>query len=241
MTHFRIVLVSVLAAGIGVIAGLVAFALYHLIGLFTNVLFFHRVRFDLPSLANQPLGWGVIPLAAAGGLAVGLMAKFGSEKIRGHGIPEAMEAVMFNRSRISPKVAILKPLSAAIAIGSGGPFGAEGPIIQTGGAFGSAVGQVLHVTAAERKVLLACGAAAGMAATFSAPIAAVILAVELLIFEFKTRSFVPLVQFHRDERTRCAHGAGADVRSGCHGFWPTASSADVPAAGRDLRAHGRWF
>ncbi len=128
-----------------------------------------------------------------GGLIVGLMAHFGSDKIRGHGIPEAMEAVLVNRSRIEPKVAILKPLSAAIAIGTGGPFGAEGPIIQTGGAVGSLVGQLLHMTAAERKVLLACGAAAGMAATFSTPIAGVILAIELLLFEFKSRSFIPLV------------------------------------------------
>src|ERR1700719_4429184 len=121
------------------------------------------------------------------------MAKYGTSKIKGHGIPEAMEAVLVNRSRIAPRVAILKPLSAAIAIGTGGPFGAEGPIIQTGGAIGSLVGQVFHTTAAERKVLLACGAAAGMSATFSTPIAGVILAIELLLFEFKSRSFIPLV------------------------------------------------
>ena len=121
------------------------------------------------------------------------MAKYGSSKIKGHGIPEAMEAVLVNRSRIQPRVAILKPISAAIAIGTGGPFGAEGPIIQTGGALGSLVGQVFHTTAAERKVLLACGAAAGMSATFNTPIAGVILAIELLLFEFKSRSFIPLV------------------------------------------------
>src|SRR5215813_2610891 len=121
------------------------------------------------------------------------MAKYGTPKIKGHGIPEAMEAVLANRSRIEPRVAILKPISAAIAIGTGGPFGAEGPIIQTGGAIGSLVGQVLHTTASERKVLLACGAAAGMSATFNTPIAGVILAIELLLFEFKSRSFIPLV------------------------------------------------
>ena len=121
------------------------------------------------------------------------MAKYGSPKIKGHGIPEAMEAVLFNRSRIQPRVAVLKPLSAALAIGTGGPFGAEGPIIQTGGAVGSLVGQVFHTTASERKVLLACGAAAGMSATFNTPIAGVILAIELLLFEFKSRSFIPLV------------------------------------------------
>jgi len=128
-----------------------------------------------------------------GGLIVGLIAKYGTPKIKGHGIPEAMEAVLINRSRIAPRVAILKPISAAIAIGTGGPFGAEGPIIQTGGAIGSLVGQFLHTTASERKVLLACGAAAGMSATFNTPIAGVILAIELLLFEFKSRSFIPLV------------------------------------------------
>src|SRR5207302_8133721 len=135
----------------------------------------------------------ILVVPAAGGLLIGLMAKYGSSKIRGHGIPEAMEAVLVNRSRIAPRVAILKPLSAAIAIGTGGPFGAEGPIIQTGGAVGSLVGQAMHTTAAERKVLLACGAAAGMSATFNTPIAGVILAIELLLFEFKSRSFIPLV------------------------------------------------
>jgi H+/Cl- antiporter ClcA/CBS domain-containing protein len=135
----------------------------------------------------------VILVPVVGGVIVGVMAKYGSSKIKGHGIPEAMEAVLTNRSRIEPKVAILKPISAAIAIGTGGPFGAEGPIIQTGGAIGSLVGQVLHTTAVERKVLLACGAAAGMSATFNTPIAGVILAIELLLFEFKSRSFIPLV------------------------------------------------
>ena len=126
-----------------------------------------------------------------GGIIIGFMAKYGSDKIKGHGIPEAMEAVLTSRSRIEAKVAILKPLSAAIAIGTGGPFGAEGPIIQTGGAFGSLVGQIISTTAAERKVLLACGAGAGMAATFNTPIAGVILAIELLLFEFRARSFIP--------------------------------------------------
>src|SRR5438445_10765963 len=128
-----------------------------------------------------------------GGVIVAFMAKYGTGKIKGHGIPEAMEAVLINRSRIEPRVAILKPISAAIAIGTGGPFGAEGPIIQTGGAVGSLVGQVFHTTAAERKGLLACGAAAGMSAKFNTPIAGVILAIELLLFEFKSRSFILLV------------------------------------------------
>ena len=191
--QFRIVLVSFLAAAIGLVAGLVAYALYKLIGLFTNLFFFHEWSTTFRSVGSHHLGAWVILVPVVGGLIVGVMAKYGSSKIKGHGIPEAMEAVLTNRSRIEPKVAILKPISAAIAIGTGGPFGAEGPIIQTGGAIGSLVGQVLHTTAVERKVLLACGAAAGMSATFNTPIAGVILAIELLLFEFKSRSFIPLV------------------------------------------------
>ncbi len=190
---FRTGLVSLLAAAVGMAAGVIAWLLYNLIGLFTNLAFYHHVSFAFHSPRENHLGLLVIVIPVIGGVIVGIMARYGSEKIRGHGIPEAMEAVLINRSRIEPKVAILKPLSAAIAIGTGGPFGAEGPIIQTGGAVGSLVGQVLHMTAAERKVLLACGAAAGMAATFSTPIAGVIIAIELLLFEFKSRSFIPLV------------------------------------------------
>jgi CIC family chloride channel protein len=191
--QFRMVLVSFLAAGIGLLAGLIAFVLYKLIGLFTNIFFYHRFVADFISAQHNHLGLWVIPIPVIGGIIVGFMAKYGTSKIKGHGIPEAMEAVMVNRSRIEPRVAILKPLSAAIAIGTGGPFGAEGPIIQTGGAVGSLVGQAFHTTASERKVLLACGAAAGMSATFNTPIAGVILAIELLLFEFKARSFIPLV------------------------------------------------
>jgi CIC family chloride channel protein len=190
---FRMLLVSILSAAIGLVAGVVAFALYKLIGLFTNLFFFHRWSADFSSAQHNHLGWMVIVVPVIGGLIVGVMAKYGTSKIKGHGIPEAMEAVLFNRSRIAPRVAILKPISAAIAIGTGGPFGAEGPIIQTGGAIGSLVGQAFHTTAVERKVLLACGAAAGMSATFNTPIAGVILAIELLLFEFKSRSFIPLV------------------------------------------------
>jgi H+/Cl- antiporter ClcA len=190
---FRMLLISFLAAAIGLVAGVVAFALYKLIGLFTNLFFFHRWSADFSSAQHHHLGWLVIVVPVIGGLIVGVMAKYGTSKIKGHGIPEAMEAVLFNQSRIAPRVAILKPISAAIAIGTGGPFGAEGPIIQTGGAIGSLVGQAFHTTAVERKVLLACGAAAGMSATFNTPIAGVILAIELLLFEFKSRSFIPLV------------------------------------------------
>jgi CIC family chloride channel protein len=191
--QFRMVMISFLAAAIGLVAGLVAFVLYKLIGLFTNIFFFHRWSTEFTSVRFHHLGAWVILVPVIGGLVVGVMAKYGTSKIKGHGIPEAMEAVLVNRSRIAPRVALLKPISAAIAIGTGGPFGAEGPIIQTGGAIGSLVGQVLHTTAVERKVLLACGAAAGMSATFNTPIAGVILAIELLLFEFKSRSFIPLV------------------------------------------------
>jgi H+/Cl- antiporter ClcA len=190
---FRIGFISLLAAIIGVLAGLIAYLLYDLIGLFTNLAYYHTWSFHFRSPEQSNLGPWIILTPVIGGLIVGFMGKYGSEKIKGHGIPEAMEAVLVSRSRIEAKVAILKPLSAAIAIGTGGPFGAEGPIIQTGGAFGSLVGQFVSTTAAERKVLLACGAGAGMAATFNTPIAGVILAIELLLFEFRSRSFIPLV------------------------------------------------
>jgi H+/Cl- antiporter ClcA len=191
--QFRMVLISFLAAGVGLVAGVVAYALYHLIGFFTNLFFFHKISAHFHSARDNQLGLLVIAIPVIGGLIVGLMAKYGTSKIKGHGIPEAMEAVLVSHSRIEPRVALLKPLSAAIAIGTGGPFGAEGPIIQTGGALGSLVGQIVHTTTAERKVLLGCGAAAGMSATFNTPIAGVILAIELLLFEFKSRSFIPLV------------------------------------------------
>jgi chloride channel protein, CIC family len=191
--QFRLVMISFLAAGIGLLAGGIAFLLYKLIGLFSNIAFYGHFSAVFMSPRYNHLGLWVILIPVIGGLIVGVMAKYGSSKIKGHGIPEAMEAVLVNRSRIEPRVAILKPISAAIAIGTGGPFGAEGPIIQTGGAVGSLIGQLLHTTASERKVLLACGAAAGMSATFNTPIAGVILAIELLLFEFKSRSFIPLV------------------------------------------------
>ena len=190
---YRLGLISLLAAFVGFLAGIVAYVLYDLIGLFTNLAYYHEWSFHFRSPENTPIGAWIIVTPVVGGIIIGFMAKYGSEKIKGHGIPEAMEAVLTSRSRIEAKVAILKPLSAAIAIGTGGPFGAEGPIIQTGGALGSLVGQILSTTASERKVLLACGAGAGMAATFNTPIAGVILAIELLLFEFRSRSFIPLV------------------------------------------------
>jgi CIC family chloride channel protein len=190
---YRLGLISILAALIGIIAGFIAYILYDLIGLITNLAYYHEWSFHFRSPEHTQLGPWIIVTPVIGGIIVGFMAKYGSEKIKGHGIPEAMEAVLTSRSRIEAKVAILKPLSAAIAIGTGGPFGAEGPIIQTGGAMGSLIGQIISSTASERKVLLACGAGAGMAATFNTPIAGVILAIELLLFEFRSRSFIPLV------------------------------------------------
>ena len=190
---FRLEFVSLLAGVVGILAGIIAYILYDLIGLFTNLAYYHEWSFHFRSPEHTQIGPWIIVTPVIGGLIIGFMAKYGSEKIKGHGIPEAMEAVLTSRSRIEAKVAILKPLSAAIAIGTGGPFGAEGPIIQTGGAVGSLVGQFISTTAVERKVLLACGAGAGMAATFNTPIAGVILAIELLLFEFRARSFIPLV------------------------------------------------
>lgn len=191
---FRLLLISALAVVVGLIGGVAAWLLFMMIALFSNLVFFHTWSLVLPlDLQHNGLGAWIFIVPAIGGLIVGLLAKYGTPKICGHGIPEAMEAILLNRSKISPKVAIYKPIGTAVAIGTGAPFGSEGPVIQMGGAIGSMVGQLLHVTASERKVLLACGAAAGMAATFSTPIAAVIFSIELLLFEFKPRSFIPLV------------------------------------------------
>ena len=169
-----------------------AWALLKLINLATNLAYGGKLSAAPATIDGSTLGWGSVLIPVAGCLIIGLMARFGSEKIRGHGIPEAMEAILIGRSRIQPKVALLKPLSSAISIGSGGPFGAEGPIIMTGGAFGSLFAQLFHLSNAERKTLLVAGAAAGMSATFGTPVAAMLLAVELLLFEWKPRSFVPV-------------------------------------------------
>lgn len=190
--QFRLVRVSLLAMLIGVLAGIAAKLLDALIGLVTNLAFYGRISPEIVSPLASQLGALIIFVPALGGLLIGLMAKYGTPLVRGHGIPEAMEAVLLNKSRIPARAALLKPISAAISIGSGQPFGAEGPIIQTGASIGSLLGQMLHTTTAERKVLLACGSAAGLAAIFGTPIAAVIFAIELLLFEFRTRSFIPL-------------------------------------------------
>ncbi len=191
-TTLRVLPISALAVGIGVLCAYVALALLRLIGLFTNLFYYGHWGGALVSPAGNHLGWYAVLVPVGGGLIVGLMARYGSERIRGHGIPEAIEAILINGSRVEPKVAFLKPVASAIAIGSGGPFGAEGPIIMTGGAFGSMIAQLFHLTNAERKTLLVAGAAGGMSATFAAPVASVLLAVELLLFEWKPRSLVPV-------------------------------------------------
>ena len=191
-TTQRVIPISVLAIGIGIGSTYVAWLLLRLIGFFTNLFYYGRASTALVSPAGNHLGWFAVLVPVAGGLVIGLMAVYGSERIRGHGIPEALESILINGSKVQPRLAILKPISAAISIGSGGPFGAEGPIIMTGGAIGSVISQLFHLTAAERKTLLVAGAAAGMSATFATPIAAVLLAVELLLFEWKPRSAIPV-------------------------------------------------
>jgi chloride channel protein, CIC family len=188
----RLLLIALFAIVVGVVSAFVAKALLALIGLFTNLFFFQRVSTDLVTPDVSNIGPWVILVPVIGALIIGLMARYGSDRIRGHGIPEAIEAILINGSQVEPKVALLKPLSSAISIGSGGPFGAEGPIIMTGGAVGSLIAQFLHLTSAERKTLLVAGAAAGMSATFAAPMASVLLAVELLLFEWKPRSVIPV-------------------------------------------------
>jgi len=188
----RLLLLAAMALVVGTAGAAAAWALLHLINLATNLAYYGRISAMPVSIAGNNLGLWSALVPVVGCLIIGLMARYGSEKIRGHGIPEAMEAILIGRSRIRAKVAVLKPLSSAISIGTGGPFGAEGPIIMTGGAFGSLFAQFFNLSNAERKTLLVAGAAAGMAATFGTPVAAMLLAVELLLFEWKPRSFVPV-------------------------------------------------
>src|SRR5262245_40890998 len=183
-TNRRVLLLSAMALGVGCVSAFVAYGLLWLISTITNLAFYQRFT-SLPATPQgHHLGYWVVAVPVVGALIIGLMARYGSEKIRGHGIPEALEAILPGRSKIQLKVALLKPVSAAISIGTGGPFGAEGPIIMTGGAFGSIFAQQFHLSAAERKTLLVAGAAAGMSAVFATPVAAVLLAVELLLFEW---------------------------------------------------------
>jgi H+/Cl- antiporter ClcA len=188
----RLLLLTTLAAGLGFAGGGAAWVLLHLITLITNVALFHDLTTRARPLTELHVGWPVFAAAVGGALIISLLARW-APLIRGHGIPEAMEAVLTKQSRVAPRTAIAKPISAALAIGTGAPFGAEGPIIVTGSSIGSLLGQVIRVSPSERKILLAAGAAAGMSATFGAPLAAVVLAIELLLFEFSVRAFVPLV------------------------------------------------
>ena len=208
---WRLCPLTLLAMMIGVVCAFVALALLRLIGFFTNLFYFGRLGSELVSPAASHLGYYSVLVPIGGALIIGFMARYGSERIRGHGIPEAIESILLNGSRIEPKVALLKPISSAISIGSGGPFGAEGPIIMTGGAFGSLIAQLFHLTSAERKTLLVAGAAGGMSATFASPVAAVLLAVELLLFEWKPRSLIPVAM---------ASAVAAVVRRYLLGFGP---------------------
>ncbi|HYK83565.1 MAG TPA: chloride channel protein [Gemmatimonadales bacterium] len=216
----RLITLTLMAALIGVMSAFVALALVRLIGFVTHLVYYHELGSSLVSPADHRLGLWAWPIPVVGGLVVGLMARYGSERIRGHGIPEALEAILIGRSRMSLKVAVLKPLSSAIAIGTGGPFGAEGPIIMTGGAFGSLFAQAFHLSAAERKSLLVAGAAGGMAAVFGTPVAATLLAVELLLFEWKPRSFIPVA---------CAAAVAAVLRGPLLGAGPLFPVTPHPA------------
>jgi H+/Cl- antiporter ClcA/predicted transcriptional regulator len=191
-TTLHVIPISLIAIAIGLISTGVAWILLKLIGLFTNIAYYHRFDSSFASPAGNQLGAYAIVIPIVGSLIVGLMARYGSERIRGHGIPEAIESILMDGSRVRPRLAILKPVSAAISIGTGGPFGAEGPIIMTGGAFGSMIGQFFHLTSMERRTLLVAGASAGMSATFAAPLSSVLIAVELLLFEWKPRSAIPV-------------------------------------------------
>ncbi|HJQ21092.1 MAG TPA: chloride channel protein, partial [Gemmatimonadaceae bacterium] len=220
----RTILIAVLAVLIAIGAGLAAEVLTRLIGLVTNLAFYDRVStvFVSPGEGHRHAA-ALLLIPILGALVVGVMARYGSAAIRGHGIPEVMEKVLFGESRISARVLFLKPLSAAIAIGTGGPFGAEGPIIATGGALGSVAGQLLTITTDERKTLLAAGAAAGMAATFGSPVSAVLLAIELLLFEYRARSLIPVA---------LAAAAAASVRVAFHGTAPVFAIPDLAQPGR---------
>src|SRR5690348_17987657 len=224
-TDRRLLILVAMALVFGTVGALAAWALLHLIYLVTN-LAYHGKFSDAPAIISDTvLGPISVLIPVAGCYVIGLMARFGSEKIRGHGIPEAMEAILIGGSRIEAKVAVIKPLSSAISIGTGGPFGAEGPIIMTGGAFGSLFGQFFSLSNAERKTLLVAGAAAGMSATFGTPIAAMLLAVELLLFEWKPRSFIPVAV------ASIVAEAWRPLLLGAGALFPMAASPALPTVG----------
>jgi CIC family chloride channel protein len=216
----RVLYLSLQSVFNAILIGLIAKGLVFLIDGITNLCFHGKFSFAPASPAGNHLGWFVVCIPVLGSLIVGLMARYGSRSITGHGIPEAMEKIIVDESRIPPAITFLKPLSAAISIGTGGPFGAEGPIIATGGAFGSFTGQVMHISSSERKIILAAGACSGMAAIFGTPLAAVMLAIELLLFEFSPRSIIPVT-------TGCITGAGMHIF--LFGSHPVFSIPDIPA------------
>jgi H+/Cl- antiporter ClcA len=220
----RVFYLSIQVIGNAIVIGFVAKGLVYLIDLITNLSFYGRFSIESTSPAGNHLGIGVVLVPIAGALIVGFMARFGSRAIGGHGIPEAMEKIILSDSRIPPAITFLKPLSAAISIGTGGPFGAEGPIIATGGAFGSLTGQWIHISSAERKIVLAAGACAGMAAIFGSPLAAVLLAIELLLFEFSPRSVIPVA-------LACVTGAGMHILLFGHEPVFTMPAIPVPSDG----------
>lgn len=220
----RVLYLSIQVIFNAIVIGFVAKALVALISLITNLSFYGEFSIEESSPAGNHLGWLVIIIPVIGGLLVGIMARIGSSAIRGHGIPEAMEQVLTNKSRIKPIITLLKPLSAAISIGTGGPFGAEGPIISTGGAFGSLAGQIMHISPNERKIMLTAGATAGMAAIFGTPVAAVLLAIELLLFEFSPRSIIPVA-------LGCATGAA--MHYALFSDAPVFSMPAIPPAGTE--------
>src|SRR5262245_58842670 len=228
-TTSRLLRISALALVVGAISAFVALGLLKLIALFTNAFFFQRISAESVQPIGHRLGVFVVLVPIVGGVIIGLMARYGSERIRGHGIPEAIEAILLNGSRVEPKLAILKPVSSAISIGSGGPFGAEGPIIMTGGAFGSMAAQFFHLTSTERKTLLVAGAAGGMSATFASPIAAAMLSAELLLFEWKPRSLIPVA---------LASTTAAVIRRYLLGFGPL---FPVPAHPANVSPEGLLF
>lgn len=221
MINKRVFYLSLQAIFNALLIGVVARVLVYLISFVTNLAFYGRVSFEEASPAGHHWGWFVVFVPIIGSVVVGLMARYGSPAIRGHGIPEAMEKIILDESRIPPIIAILKPLSAAISIGTGGPFGAEGPIIATGGALGSFSGQWMHISSSERKIMLAAGACAGMSAIFGSPLAAVLLAIELLLFEFSPRSIIPVA-------LACITGAGMHIA--LFGSTPVFAMPDIPVA-----------
>jgi len=218
----RVLYLAIQAIINALVIGVIAKGLVYLIEIITNLAFYGRFSWEPASPAHNTLGWAVVAVPVVGSLLVGLIARFGSKAVRGHGIPEAMEKIILDESKIPPLITLLKPLSAAISIGTGGPFGAEGPIIATGGAFGSFTGQIMHITPTERKIMLSAGACAGMAAIFGSPLAAVLLAIELLLFEFSARSIIPVA-------LSCITGAGMHLW--LFGSAPVFAMGNIPMPG----------